>query len=93
MIESSIIINNELLKSKQEYSGTYQSSFKKLVGLFDLTSEDKGLIEKCASFTKVRNIVVHEYATLNEDFTLIDYKEILDYFPRYVKLIQKIIND
>lgn len=91
IIEVSVIINNELLKAKGEFSGTYHSSFKKVISYYKLKSSEKDIFEKCATYTRVRNIVVHEYATLVEESTIEDFKEILYWYPQYLKIVVSIL--
>ncbi|MFT4244110.1 MAG: hypothetical protein ACMXYB_01500 [Candidatus Woesearchaeota archaeon] len=69
IIEILVIINNELLKVKREFSGTSHFLFKEIILTYKLKLRET-LFEKYAAYTRVRNIVVYEYATHVEESNL-----------------------
>ena len=93
IIESSVIINNEILRSKNSIAGTYFSSFQKVSNLSEFKDKkSKEILLKCASFTKIRNIIVHEYSNIIPKYGVKDYENILYWYKKYVPMIYTFIS-
>ena len=79
--------NSEFLKSRNEYAGTYFQSFKKVITLFSFDNNEKQILKKCATLTKTRNLVVLEYETLIYQNSIKDYKEIIEWYFKFLEIM------
>jgi uncharacterized protein YutE (UPF0331/DUF86 family) len=92
LIETSIKINNLILSEHGDFAQTYYISFIKLLKYYKNLNEKE--IKYFAKLTSIRNKIAHEYFNFLDDMdtNIKIYKKIIKEFPKYIKIIKKIIN-
>ena len=81
IVETSIKINKEILKSKKILPLSYKDSFLKLeiLGLFD-----KEFIEILADTSTFRNELAHEYMGMSSFYSIENIRLIINNYPKYL---------
>ena len=89
LIETSTNINNLLLEENGDFAESYYLSFIKLKDYYDIDSK---FLKKIAMTSRLRNKVVHNYSSLEEELTIDKIEDIVKIYIQYKDKILKILN-
>ena len=88
IVESAVMINNEILSLKNKVPDSYYNSFIELknFGIFD-----KEFVYRIASTAGYRNRLAHDYMNVDTEISITSAKNILDLYKIYIKKVYDFI--